>query len=283
MQIIEMLFMKEAPRPVALIILDGWGYSKDPQDNAILNANTPNMERLWQEDCHGLISTSGEDVGLPRGQMGNSEVGHLNLGAGRIVYQDYSRISKAIADGSFQQNPVLLSAVKKVQENDSALHIMGLLSPGGVHSHTEHIYAMIEMAAALGISKIYLHAFLDGRDTPPRSAASFIESTEEVFKKLGIGRIASIVGRYYAMDRDNRWDRVERAYDMLTISQAEYHSKTALEGLEAAYQREENDEFVSPTLVGEPIAIADGDAIIFMNFRADRAREIPGHLLKVIF
>jgi len=270
----EILKMTDKAKPVALIILDGWGYSEDPEDNAILNARTPNMDKLWKEDCHSLISGSGVDVGLPEGQMGNSEVGHLNLGAGRVVDQEFSRISKAITEGEFQKNSVLVSALDKAKSNRSAVHIMGLLSPGGVHSHEQHIQAMIEMAAASGIDKIYLHAFLDGRDTPPRSAAASIEGTEQVFKNVGVGRIASLVGRYYAMDRDNRWERVERAYDMLTNQSADYSAVSAKRGLEAAYLRDENDEFVSPTLIGDKVAITDGDAVIFMNFRADRAREI---------
>ncbi|PCJ49374.1 MAG: phosphoglycerate mutase (2,3-diphosphoglycerate-independent) [Gammaproteobacteria bacterium] len=266
--------MTQKIKPLALIILDGWGYSEDPKDNAILNASTPNMDKLWQEDCHSLISASGIDVGLPADQMGNSEVGHLNLGAGRVVYQDFTRISKAIDDKEFQTNAALVEAIRRVNQKQSALHIMGLLSPGGVHSHEQHIHAMIEMAVEQGVEKIYLHGFLDGRDTPPRSAKASIEGVEAIFEKLGRGRIVSLVGRYYAMDRDNRWDRVERAYNLLTIKQADYTTNTALEGLQQAYNRGENDEFVCPTLVGEALAIEDDDAIIFMNFRADRAREI---------
>jgi len=266
--------MTQHKRPVALIILDGWGYSENPNNNAILHATKPNMDRLWKSDCHSLISGSGTDVGLPTGQMGNSEVGHLNLGAGRVVDQDFSRITKAIADGSFQTNEALVHAIKTVQTNQSALHIMGLLSDGGVHSHEKQIHAMIKMAADFGLRRIYLHAFLDGRDTPPRSAKNYISQVESVFKELGVGRIASITGRYYAMDRDNRWDRVEKAYSMLTTSETEYHFETAEQGLDAAYLRDENDEFVDPTIIGEAVAIEDHDAIIFMNFRADRAREI---------
>lgn len=266
--------MNSNVKPLALIILDGWGYSEDPKDNAILSAKTPNMDILWQEDCHSLISASGVDVGLPDGQMGNSEVGHLNLGAGRVVYQDFTRISKAIEDKRFQQNPVLVKAIDQAREHHSAVHIMGLLSPGGVHSHETHIHTLIEMIAALGIDQIYLHAFLDGRDTPPRSAAESISKVETVFQKLSVGKIATLVGRYYAMDRDNRWDRVEMAYNLISASTANYQEDSALKGLEAAYQREENDEFVAPTIIGEAVAINDNDVLIFMNFRADRAREI---------
>lgn len=271
--------MSQNNKPLALIILDGWGYSEDPKDNAILNANTPNMDRLWKDDCHSLISGSGIDVGLPAGQMGNSEVGHLNLGAGRVVYQDFTRISKAIDDKEFQNNTALVDAINKVNAEQSALHIMGLLSDGGVHSHESHIQAMIEMAAEQGVNNIYLHGFLDGRDTPPRSAKGFIEKVEAVFTKLnkaklGRGKLASIVGRYYAMDRDNRWDRVERAYNLLTGAEVEHHADSAIEALEAAYKRNEDDEFVAPTIIGEAVTIQDNDVIIFMNFRADRAREM---------
>lgn len=266
--------MSQNTKPLALIILDGWGYSEDPKDNAILNAETPNMDKLWKQDCHSLISGSGMDVGLPEGQMGNSEVGHLNLGAGRVVYQDFTRISKAIEDKEFQSNPTLVNAINQVNSKQSALHIMGLLSAGGVHSHESHIHAMIEMAAAQGVERIYLHGFLDGRDTAPRSALSSIEKVEAVFTKIGHGKLVSLVGRYYAMDRDNRWDRVEKAYNLLTGAESDYVADTAVEGLEAAYERDENDEFVAPTVIGDGVKIQDDDAIIFMNFRADRAREI---------
>ncbi|MFT5450651.1 MAG: 2,3-bisphosphoglycerate-independent phosphoglycerate mutase [Enterobacterales bacterium] len=266
--------MSQNTKPLALIILDGWGYSEDPKDNAILNAKTPNMDRLWKDDCHSLVSGSGIDVGLPDGQMGNSEVGHLNLGAGRVVYQDFTRISKALDDKEFQANPALINAINEVNTKQSALHIMGLLSDGGVHSHESHIHGMIEMAAEQGVKKIYLHGFLDGRDTAPRSALSFIEKVEAVFTKLGRGKLVSIVGRYYAMDRDNRWDRVEKAYNLLSGSESEYNANSASEGLEDAYGRGENDEFVAPTTIGDPVKVEDDDAIIFMNFRADRAREI---------
>jgi 2,3-bisphosphoglycerate-independent phosphoglycerate mutase len=261
-------------KPTALIILDGWGYSEKTDKNAIAHAATPNMDKLWSEDCHGLISGSGMDVGLPEGQMGNSEVGHLNLGAGRVVYQEFTRISKAIETGEFMQNPVLLAAIDKVLATDSTLHIMGLLSDGGVHSHESHIHAMIKMAIAKGVNKIALHAFLDGRDTPPRSAETSLHKADALFQVLGKGKVASICGRYFAMDRDNRWERVQKAYDMLTLGSAQHHAPSAVEGLKAAYSRNENDEFVQPTIIGEATPIADNDAVIFMNFRADRAREI---------
>lgn len=257
-------------KTTALIILDGWGYSESPDSNAIMAANTPTWDNLWQNYPHTLISGSGTDVGLPDQQMGNSEVGHLNLGSGRVVYQDFSRISKAIEKGEFQQNPVISEAINKAVESQKAVHIMGLLSDGGVHSHIEHIKAVMQLATEKGVSKVYLHAFLDGRDTPPRSAQKYIDEIDQ----LGTGRIASLIGRYYAMDRDQRWDRVELAYQMLTQAKVDHHYQNATEALNAAYQRDENDEFVKPTLVGDKVSIAAGDSVIFMNYRADRAREI---------
>lgn len=262
----------------ALIILDGWGYREEADSNAILAANTPNIDRLWAKNPHALISGSGEDVGLPDGQMGNSEVGHMNLGAGRVVYQDLTRIAKAIKDGEFQQNPELVKAVDAAIANDKAVHLMGLLSPGGVHSHEDHILAMVQMAADRGAKEVYVHAFLDGRDMPPRSAEPSLAKADALLHKLGVGRVASIIGRYYAMDRDQRWERVELAWDLLTAGKGEYTAKTAVEGLEAAYARDENDEFVKPTTIvpegGQPAFLHDGDALIFMNFRADRARQL---------
>jgi len=222
------------PKPVALIILDGYGYREESENNAILAAHTPNMDRLWQTDCAGLISGSGSDVGLPDGQMGNSEVGHLNLGAGRVVYQEYTRINKAIADNEFEKNEVLCAAINDVKASDAALHLFGLLSPGGVHSHEDQIFAMLKMAASQGVSKVFFHAFLDGRDTPPRSAMASIEKTNAICDELGVGQLASLAGRYYAMDRDNRWDRVEPVYDMLTQGTAEYQYDNGVDALNAA-------------------------------------------------
>ena len=261
-------------RPVALLIMDGWGHREEPDHNAILAAETPNFDRLKRDYAWGLIGTSGINVGLPGGQMGNSEVGHLNLGSGRVVYQDYTRIGAAIDDGSFLENEALVAAMDGVRDSGKALHLMGLLSPGGVHSHEEHFVATIRMAAKRGVTSLYVHAMLDGRDTPPRSAKASLERIEEVLDETGVGRIATLAGRYYAMDRDNRWDRVEHAYVLYTQSKAEYTAGTAIEGLEAAYERDENDEFVKPTRVGDAVRVDDGDAIIFMNFRADRAREM---------
>jgi len=258
-------------KTTALIILDGWGYSESPDSNAIMAANTPTWDELWKNCPHTLISGSGIDVGLPDQQMGNSEVGHLNLGSGRVVYQDFSRISKAIEDGEFQQNQVICDAIDKAVAGNKSVHIMGLLSDGGVHSHIDHIKAMMQLAKQKGSDKVYLHAFLDGRDTPPRSAQKYIDEIDQ----LGAGRIASLTGRYYAMDRDNRWDRVEAAYNMLTQSDVvNYIALNATDGLNAAYQREENDEFVKPTVIGEKVIVGSGDVVIFMNYRADRAREI---------
>lgn len=265
-------------KPLVLLILDGWGHREAPQDNAIYHANTPTWDRLWAEAPKTLLSCSGMNVGLPEGQMGNSEVGHMSLGAGRIVYQNISRIDKAIADGEFFRNPVFTGAIDRAIANNGAVHIFGLLSPGGVHSHENHIFAMVDMAAKRGAQKVYVHAFLDGRDTPPRSAENSLQKLTDQFDQLGCGRIASVVGRYYAMDRDNRWDRVQLAYELITEAKADYQADTAVAGLQAAYQRDENDEFVKPTVIRaegqENAAIKDGDAIIFMNFRADRAREL---------
>ncbi|WP_058913691.1 2,3-bisphosphoglycerate-independent phosphoglycerate mutase [Entomohabitans teleogrylli] len=270
--------MSAAKKPMVLVILDGYGYREDQQDNAIFSAKTPVMDKLWATRPHTLIDASGLEVGLPDRQMGNSEVGHVNLGAGRIVYQDLTRLDVEIKERTFFANPILCGAVDKAVKSAKAVHIMGLLSPGGVHSHEDHIAAMVELAAERGAEKIYLHAFLDGRDTPPRSAEASLARFETQFAALGKGRVASIIGRYYAMDRDNRWDRVEQAYDLLTLAKGEYQADSAVAGLQAAYARDENDEFVKATVIraaGQAdAAMEDGDALIFMNFRADRAREI---------
>ncbi|WP_312816724.1 2,3-bisphosphoglycerate-independent phosphoglycerate mutase [Atlantibacter subterraneus] len=270
--------MSVSKKPMVLMILDGYGYREDKQDNAIFSAKTPVMDSLWAKRPHTLIDASGLEVGLPDRQMGNSEVGHVNLGAGRIVYQDLTRLDVEIKERTFFSNPVLTRAVDTAVAAGKAVHIMGLLSAGGVHSHEDHILAMVELAAERGAEKIYLHAFLDGRDTPPRSAESSLKRFEETFAALGKGRIATIIGRYYAMDRDNRWDRVELAYDLMTLAQGEYQADSAVAALEAAYARDENDEFVKPTVIraeGQAdAAMEDGDALIFMNFRADRARQI---------
>lgn len=265
-------------KTIVLAILDGYGYREDQKDNAIAAAHKPVMDDLIKNCPNTLIHASSMEVGLPFGQMGNSEVGHTNIGAGRVVYQDLTRVSKDIMDGEFVKNPVLTTAIDDAIKHGKAVHIMGLMSPGGVHSHEEHIMAMVELAAARGAEKIYLHAFLDGRDTPPKSAQTSLQIFSDKFKALGKGRIASLIGRYYAMDRDNRWDRVEQAYNLLVDAKGDFTYHSAVEGLQAAYARDENDEFVKPTIIqatGEPsAAMEDGDSLIFMNFRADRAREI---------
>ncbi|MDA7084790.1 2,3-bisphosphoglycerate-independent phosphoglycerate mutase [Pseudomonas sp. SA3-5] len=266
--------MSATPKPLVLIILDGFGHSDSTEYNAIHAANTPVYDHLCATQPHSLISGSGMDVGLPDGQMGNSEVGHMNLGAGRVVYQDFTRVTKAIRDGEFFDNPAITRAVDQAVSAGKAVHILGLLSDGGVHSHQDHLVAMAELAAQRGAEKIYLHAFLDGRDTPPRSAQASIELLDTTFAKLGKGRIASLVGRYFAMDRDNRWDRVEQAYNLIVNGQGQFNAASATEGLQAAYARGENDEFVKATTLGEPVKVEDGDAVVFMNFRADRAREL---------
>jgi len=260
--------------PVLLLILDGFGYREDTDFNAVAAARKPNWDRLWSEYPHTLIHTSELSVGLPKGQMGNSEVGHLNIGAGRVVYQDLTKVDLAIENGSFYKNPALVQAVETAKQNGTALHILGLLSPGGVHSHEAHIHAMLELAVRAGLKKIFIHAFLDGRDTPPRSAAESLKLLQDKCTQLGAGRIATICGRFFAMDRDNRWERVQIAYDMLTQGIAPFSAPTAQAALDAAYARDENDEFVQATIVGAPAAMQDGDAVVFMNFRADRAREI---------
>jgi len=260
-------------RPTVLIILDGWGYREETYGNAVTAAATPVLDRLVAGHPHTLIDTSGLSVGLPEGQMGNSEVGHMNIGAGRTVYQSLTRITKSIEDGDFFENPVLLEAVRSAAEDDKSLHLMGLVSPGGVHSHTDHMLAIVELARNHGVKNVYVHAFLDGRDTPPRSAEGFLAELEESLKEIGLGRIASISGRYYAMDRDNRWERVQLAYGALSQGTGLF-AKTSKEAIEAAYARGEDDEFVKPTVIDEPVPIKDGDSIVFFNFRADRAREI---------
>jgi 2,3-bisphosphoglycerate-independent phosphoglycerate mutase len=265
-------------RPIILIVLDGWGYSEDPDNNAIYHAKTPFWDSLWNNKPHTLIKGSGSYVGLPNGQMGNSEVGHLNLGAGRVVYQEFTRVSRAIRTGSFFTNQTLTDAVDIAINNHKAVHILGLLSDGGVHSHEEHIQAMAKLAAERGADRIYIHAFLDGRDTPPKSAQTYIEAMEHTLGEVGKGRIASIVGRYYAMDRDHRWPRVKAAYDLISSGKAVYEAPTALEGLGMAYERQETDEFVQPTAIvpagQKPVTVEEGDVVVFMNYRSDRARQI---------
>ena len=266
--------MTSKKKTLALIILDGWGYREDTENNAIAAANTPVLDKLFANYPSTLISGSGLDVGLPHGQMGNSEVGHVNLGAGRVVYQDFTKITKAIDDGNFITNTALKGAIEEAVKHDKAVHLMGLLSPGGVHSHEDHLFAAIRMAHDLGAKHVYVHGFLDGRDTPPRSALQSIEKTQAVCEQVGNASIASLVGRYFAMDRDNKWDRVQQAYDLIVSGTANYQAQSAIAGLQNAYARDENDEFVKATKVGNYTGVQDGDAVIFMNFRADRARAL---------
>lgn len=262
----------------ALIILDGYGVEAT-ESSAVAAANTPVWDRLLNQNPNSRIQTSGMAVGLPEGQMGNSEVGHMNIGAGRVVYQNLTRITKAIQDGAFFENAVLCSAMDSAIAQGKAVHLLGLLSPGGVHSHEDHIFALAEMAVKRGATRVFLHAILDGRDMPPRSAQASLEAAEAKFAQLGTGAIASVVGRYFAMDRDNRWDRVQQAYDAMTLGQGKAYADTALDALSAAYERDENDEFVAATVItdsaGNPKGVvADGDTVICANFRPDRSREI---------
>ncbi|MGH8031697.1 MAG: 2,3-bisphosphoglycerate-independent phosphoglycerate mutase [Luteimonas sp.] len=262
------------PKPVVLLILDGWGHRDEPADNALAQATLPHWRRLWSQSPHTLIHTSGRHVGLPDGQMGNSEVGHMNLGAGRIVYQDLSRIDAAIDDGSFFDNAELRAACDAVVADSGTLHVMGLLSPGGVHSHERHVFAMLALAKRAKVTRVAVHAFLDGRDTPPRSAAASLAALQTECDMLGNAHIASVSGRYYAMDRDRRWDRVERAWKAIVDADSAHRAASAQAALDAAYARGENDEFVLPTVLDGAQAIADGDALVFMNYRADRARQL---------
>jgi len=262
------------PKPLLLLILDGWGHRIERADNAIALAEVPNWRRLLADYPHTLVHTEGRHVGLPEGQMGNSEVGHMNIGAGRIVYQDLTRIDAAIEDGSFFSNPELTAACAGAKAANRCLHIFGLLSPGGVHSHETHVFAMIELARRQGVAEVAVHAFLDGRDTPPKSAEASLAALTAACANAGNARIATVSGRYYAMDRDARWERVAPAYLAITEAQSEFHSADALTALTAAYARGETDEFVKPTVIGSGAKFADGDAVVFMNFRADRAREL---------
>ena len=262
------------PRPLLLLILDGWGQREAADDNAITTGHTPHWDALWADHPRTLLDTSGESVGLPVGQMGNSEVGHMNLGAGRIVYQELTRIGKAIEDGSFDDNPALLGGIDKAKAAGGCVHIMGLLSPGGVHSHENHLLATLALALKNGAPEVAVHVFLDGRDVPPRSAAESIARLEAAVAGDNRARIASVSGRYFAMDRDRRWERTKRAFDAIVEAQADFTAATASGALGAAYARDEDDEFVQPTLVDGGRKMADGDAVLFINFRADRARQL---------
>jgi 2,3-bisphosphoglycerate-independent phosphoglycerate mutase len=261
-------------KPVALIILDGFGYLPTDRGNAVKHANTPVFDSIFQNYPHTLIGASGEDVGLPDGQMGNSEVGHLNIGAGRIVYQELTRITKEIREGSLFTNPALLEAMENAKKEGRALHLMGLLSDGGVHSHNSHIEGLLLMAKQQGVKDVYVHAFMDGRDTPPQSGKDYIVQLENFMKTHGIGKILTVSGRYYAMDRDKRWDRVKLAYDAIVKADAP-KAKSALSCIEASYHENVTDEFVLPTVIGEGLTtLSAHDSVIFFNFRPDRAREL---------
>jgi 2,3-bisphosphoglycerate-independent phosphoglycerate mutase len=271
--------MTQVKKPLMLIILDGWGYREAIEGNAVLAAKTPNLDHLMEEYPWCFLEASGEAVGLPEGQMGNSEVGHLNIGAGRIVYQDLTRINLSIRKGDFFKNPAFLGAISNAKANDSSLHLMGLVSYGGVHSYMTHIYALIKLAQQEGLKKVYIHAFLDGRDVPPKAALKDIKELDAFCKENGSAKIATISGRYYAMDRDKRWDRTKLAYDALTMGVAPYKAPDAETAVSEAYERGETDEFVKPTVItdleGKPEAvIKDNDSIIFFNFRPDRARQL---------
>ncbi|HXU71418.1 MAG TPA: 2,3-bisphosphoglycerate-independent phosphoglycerate mutase [Polyangia bacterium] len=256
-----------------LVVLDGFGERAEKDGNAIRLAKTPAFDALYQEFPHTLINTSGLAVGLPDGQMGNSEVGHMNMGSGRIVYQELTRINKSIHDGDFFENQALVGAIDKAKAAGKALHLLGLTSPGGVHSSLEHAYALVELAKRRGLDQVYWHAFLDGRDTPPKSAASYLRQVGRHLQSIGVGRIATVVGRYWAMDRDNRWDRVQKAYELLTEGKGERVDDAAA-AVERRYAANETDEFIKPIVVAPEVRISDGDSVVFFNFRADRAREM---------
>jgi 2,3-bisphosphoglycerate-independent phosphoglycerate mutase len=260
------------------MILDGWGYSPESKGNAIAQAHKPNFDQLLENYPHTLLEASGEAVGLPSGQMGNSEVGHLNIGAGRVVYQELTRVFKAIKTGEFAKNPVLVEAMERVKSGPGALHLMGLVSDGGVHSHIDHLFALLEMAKTLGVKKVYVHAVLDGRDVLPQSAKTYLGQLHEKMEELGIGQVASVSGRYYLMDRDQRWDRVEKAYQALVQGEG-MKAPNLFAAVEQSYDLRVNDEFVVPTVIidaeGQPLGkIQEGDSVIFFNFRSDRARQI---------
>jgi len=267
--------------PLLLLILDGWGVREAADDNAIAMADTPNWDRLWRDCPHSLLATSGEAVGLPRGQMGNSEVGHMNIGAGRVVYQELTRISRAIDSGEFERNAALTDTIDDA--GNGTVHVMGLLSDGGVHSHEEHFFATLRLAARRHDGPIAVHAFLDGRDTPPRSARASLEKLQALTDELAQVQVATIGGRYYAMDRDQRWDRIERAWRAIAEARAEHTAGDALAALDAAYDRGEDDEFVQPTVIDGGRPLADDDSVVFINFRADRARQLTRVLVDPSF
>ncbi len=273
-------------KPVMLMILDGFGIAPKSEGNAVSLAKKPNFDRLLEKYPHSELQASGLFVGLPDGQMGNSEVGHLNIGAGRIVYQELTRITKSIADGDFFTNEALVKAMENAKKTDGALHLMGLLSDGGVHSHIDHLRGLLEFAKKAGVQNVYVHAFMDGRDVPPSSGKEFIEKAEAMMAEVGVGKIATVSGRYYAMDRDNRWERVELAYNAMVLGKGET-ANSAVEAIEKSYHDDKTDEFVLPTVIekdGNPVAkIKSGDSVVFFNFRPDRAREITRAINDKVF
>ncbi len=266
--------MNSKKQTKVLIILDGWGYSEVTQNNAIAQAKTPVWDKFNSQFAHSLISTSGKEVGLPGEQMGNSEVGHLNLGAGRVVKQDFTRIHNDIESEDFFRNPILRNSLEYANDNNKAVHIMGLLSDGGVHSHEEQIHAMLEMTKQYDCKEVYLHVFSDGRDCAQKSAKDYIQKLEDKISELGVGEIASVIGRYFSLDRDNRWARIRCAYELIAKGNGEFLAKSAVEAIDMAYERGETDEFVQSTVIKAPTTVKKGDVIIFMNYRADRARQI---------
>ncbi len=279
--------MSKKPSTALLVILDGWGINDNSENNAIAQASTPVWDRLLRENPHAAICTSGATVGLPAGQMGNSEVGHMNIGAGRVVYQEFTRVNRSISTGSFFTNLTLTDAVDLAIENNKAVHVLGLLSDGGVHSHEDHLLAMLKLAADRGAKKIYLHAFLDGRDTPPKSAAISLKKATAFLKDYPNASIASLIGRFYVMDRDHRWERIQKAYNLMVDGSADFTAESAIQGLEMAYQRGETDEFVKATAIypkkGKPVKIEDGDVVVSMNYRSDRSRQFTIALTQTDF
>ena len=279
--------MQLVHKPTILIILDGWGHTDNTDYNAIYSANKPVWDRIWNEYPHTLINASGLDVGLPASQMGNSEVGHMNIGAGRVVDQEFTRITRAIKDGTFDENKTLNTAFNHASKNNKAVHLLGLLSAGGVHGHEDHIFTLMELANKCKVKKLYLHIFLDGRDTSPKCAVESIHKAQLKIKELNIGQIVSLIGRYYAMDRNKHWDRTKLAYDLISQGKANYRSSDPFIAIDMAYARNESDEFISPTAItkpGEsPVIVEDDDVIIFANYRADRARQLARAFTKSTF
>ena len=271
-----------AKKPVVLAILDGYGLSEYKEGNAVFSANTPNLDKFMKDYPNTIINASGMDVGLPDGQMGNSEVGHTNIGAGRIVYQELTRITKAISDGDFFENEAFLNACKNCKENDSALHLMGLMSDGGVHSHITHLFGLLELAKRNGLKKVFVHCFMDGRDVSPTSGAGFVAQLQEKMNEIGVGKVATVMGRYYAMDRDNRWERVEQAYNAI-VNGIGVKTDDAVKSIEESYAKEVTDEFIVPTVCTEDGKLSENDSVIFFNFRPDRAREITRTIVDTEF